>query len=1668
MKNLVLLLGLLMISLSLMADYTLLQENFEGGGLPAGWFNFSMTGSAWGVNSPGYNSNYKLDLSNSTPSSIDMVVVSTPAIDISGLNGAPLIIDYMLYQDIDPEMVDMGMFQPQYSYDGSTWNAITEVMSEVVDTWHPQQHVFYPEAQPQIYIGFLCYMLNNTGALLEFGIDDVQISAGAPELTLSATSFDFGTIFVGDYALNTLTVTNTGSLSLEYSFSVSTYMYMDINGFPYTTYNGTLGTGASQSIDIYYHPLAPYNYIGSLFPMTSNDPNNDVVNIILSASSLYPATGSNVIEFNGTNDWGESKAPLPIGANSTVTIETWFKVTGSNGIQFLTSSGSEKLEIHLDMTNNNLRFIPTTGVFLDTDPGTISMNSWTHLACVYNPGSGTAGIYINGVGMNVTNNGYNPLTTPISTSLDNVYLGVRAGIVYPFSGAMDEIRIWSCERTAEQIRNNKHLPLALPQPNLISYWRCDEVESKFLYDPVWLNYFEMYNYDASQRVAPDFAFGTGVAECLTVPYGSGVVTSSNTGVSLNVSNGNGQIFSVTRLDGAPLNPPTGQFSVFDAQTWVIQTFGSDQMTCDISYTLSEDLTSDDEANPNNARSNGRNANTSASFTNYVGAMNVNAATNQVTYGGLTAVPVGQQMIITRQNNPVFPIIHLDSTSLDFGQNYIGEVTTVDLPITNNGTAPLEYDITIEAPFHFVINGAVTQTCSGTVGEDGGSEIVEVYFAPTEECVFTGESFSIASNDPETPFVNVSLHGSAVAQTIGAKSVQFNGTNDYAKTFQPVNFAAGSAVTMEMWFNAYSGGGQIQFLTSSSMEVLEAHLDLEHNSLMIIPTIGVYLSTPENSIVLDTWTHLAFVYDPTNSYAKIYINGVDTPYIQSGYNSISSPIPTPLGNTRFGKRSDNTFPFFGAIDEIRIWSSVRSANDIRKNKHLTLSLPSTGLLAYWRCNETEGSALLEEINQRHAQLQYYNDSDRIDPGFVFGNGWSESYVAPADGGILDCSGSYIYFDFTSSDSQDIVYTYLYGAPVNPPTGCFTVFNDNTRIIQAYGSSNLAGSVTFSAFGNMTLTDETYYDNIRLYGRDARGIANFNDVTGASSVSAATDKATFPLTSTLQNAQQFIITRQEDPSSPSIDLNTTTLDFGTVFLGSTGEAWLQITNTGYSDLNWTITSDSLVTITDGAGDDVYEYSASCEAGYTYHLQLKYHPTAVGPQSGTVEITSNDPLQPSVSVEWSGEGDVIENGEYAIQFSGSNQNISVPADTSFCGLAYTIELWFMRPDFTSAPLFICARDYENYEIHLNGNTIRFIPAYHVFLDSPADTFVDGEWTHLACTYDPYNGTAAMYINGTEVTLTNHGTNSLTTYPAHTNSPFYIGSRAGNAYCFNGCMDEFRVWSCVRTADQIRLGMHDQPSVNSENLSGYWKMNYGEGTTVYDATRKWDGTINGATWVNSPLILGENITHVYQAPTVAGTLDCPEVDMSFEFPVAADGTFYITMCPETTSRRQRYNEVFDDPTRILYYYGSTMPDVTMTVGINDSFTDMDDYDPTNICLGTRTDGNFDEYIIGQGAYSVYSETGEAVYENPLNGMNGTQFYLVREGEPELGKPRGVQLTVAEGIVEITWDAVPGATFYVVKFASTPDGEFSTAPNGETTETTWSGSVTEAKMFYRISAIQE
>ena len=97
-----------------------------------------------------------------------------------------------------------------------------------------------------------------------------------------------------------------------------------------------------------------------------------------------------------------------------------------------------------------------------------------------------------------------------------------------------------------------------------------------------------------------------------------------------------------------------------------------------------------------------------------------------------------------------------------------------------------------------------------------------------------------------------------------------------------------------------------------------------------------------------WSHITFVRVNTN--VKIYING----QLRSDLNSACSPTTQAANSNAFfiGVKAANTEAFSGSIDEVRMWSTDRSANaasDMHSNETST-----SGLLNYWNFNEGTGT------------------------------------------------------------------------------------------------------------------------------------------------------------------------------------------------------------------------------------------------------------------------------------------------------------------------------------------------------------------------------------------------------------------------------------------------------------------------------------------------------------------------------------------------------------------------------------------------------------------------------------------------------------------------------------------------------------------------------------------
>ena len=106
---------------------------------------------------------------------------------------------------------------------------------------------------------------------------------------------------------------------------------------------------------------------------------------------------------------------------------------------------------------------------------------------------------------------------------------------------------------------------------------------------------------------------------------------------------------------------------------------------------------------------------------------------------------------------------------------------------------------------------------------------------------------------------------------------------------------------------------------------------------------------QGSIPINEWVHVA-VSVSADGTVKFYKNG-------QLFSSHWGPLSTPdSGPVNIGRQSPNTCACNlanGSFDELRIWNTARSDQEISDNYNKILTGGTEGFLAYWKFNEEGG-------------------------------------------------------------------------------------------------------------------------------------------------------------------------------------------------------------------------------------------------------------------------------------------------------------------------------------------------------------------------------------------------------------------------------------------------------------------------------------------------------------------------------------------------------------------------------------------------------------------------------------------------------------------------------------------------------------------------------------------
>ena len=235
-------------------------------------------------------------------------------------------------------------------------------------------------------------------------------------------------------------------------------------------------------------------------------------------------------------------------------------------------------------------------------------------------------------------------------------------------------------------------------------------------------------------------------------------------------------------------------------------------------------------------------------------------------------------------------------------------------------------------------------------------------------------------------------GNSIADTNGY-ALQFDGTDDLLNCGNGSSLQiTGNKITLEAWINVnefksqpFAGSVIVKDQGSNSSGYM---IRCGGNGIINF-NIGNgswhEISTPENSVQLNRWHHVAAVYD--GSSMKIFIDGDLT--AQS--NSVFTIGNANNSNLLIGESPG--FPgrvFNGKIDEVRIWNIARSQSQIQNTMNTILtseyySTPDSGLAGYWRMDEGTGHTASDlSVYSNNATLGTSVNPDASDPVWVEAN------------------------------------------------------------------------------------------------------------------------------------------------------------------------------------------------------------------------------------------------------------------------------------------------------------------------------------------------------------------------------------------------------------------------------------------------------------------------------------------------------------------------------------------------------------------------------------------------------------------------------------------------------------------------------------------------------------
>ncbi len=228
---------------------------------------------------------------------------------------------------------------------------------------------------------------------------------------------------------------------------------------------------------------------------------------------------------------------------------------------------------------------------------------------------------------------------------------------------------------------------------------------------------------------------------------------------------------------------------------------------------------------------------------------------------------------------------------------------------------------------------------------------------------TGGSFLGEGSSFTTPTISstTSFYVSEYSTGNTTDALSFDGTNDYV-AIKGMHYSTTSlaTITVEAWIKTTVNTGSWQ----DNWSIIDFDRSEYYNVFITADNGYVGFSTTGGGTTDDfygvtavndgNWHHIAAVYDGTDK--RIYVDGV----LDATQTNPHSGSALGTGTTRYGFLGDgseadvyngtrNEIYYQGDIDEVRVWSDVRTATEISDNRNSCIATNSANLELYYQMN-----------------------------------------------------------------------------------------------------------------------------------------------------------------------------------------------------------------------------------------------------------------------------------------------------------------------------------------------------------------------------------------------------------------------------------------------------------------------------------------------------------------------------------------------------------------------------------------------------------------------------------------------------------------------------------------------------------------------------------------------